>query len=237
MIIGLSGHIKSGKSTAATIIKRFVADFEEKYFAYKLKYIAAYLTGDDIINFETQEGKETYLPKWGMTRRKILQNLGTESLRNNFDNDVWIKALFADYKEDPTCGCPLPNWIISDTRFKNEAIAIKELGGKILRINRPFSDIYPDMWNEYLWVHNHAIDWEPQEYDFINWLNDNNGKSDHRELYIKLTHPSEIGLDEYTDFDYTITNTGNLANLENEIKNFLLTQTHFRTKNLIAVTS
>lgn len=237
MIIGLSGHIKSGKSTAASIIKRFVADFEEKYFAYKLKYIAAYLTGDDIKNFETQEGKETFLPEWGMTRRKILQNLGTESLRNNFDNNVWIKALFADYKEDPTCGCPLPNWIISDTRFVNEAIAIKERGGKILRINRPFADIYPNEWSEYVEA-NKRVDTQmsqetlPNEKDFVSWT-----YLKYPDLYAKLSHPSEIGLDDYNEFDYVINNTGNLADLENQIKNFFLTQTHFRTRNLTAVTA
>lgn len=222
MIIGLSGHIKSGKSTAALFITKYKPSFQEKYFAFKLKFIAAYLTGEDQMNFETQKGKEGFLEEWGMTRREMLQKLGTESLRNNFHNQVWIKALFADYKENPDCGCPLPDWIISDTRFINEANAIKERGGKILRINRPFSDIYQDMWNDYLYIHNHAHDFEPQEYDFVNWLNDD-GDPEKLDLYKKITHPSEIGLDEYGDFDYVINNTGSVEQFETEIQKFLST--------------
>jgi len=229
MLIGLSGHIKSGKSTAAALIRKFDPSFEERYFAYKLKFIAAYLTGQDQTLFETQEGKEGFLEDWGMTRRKMLQQLGTESLRDHFHHDVWIKALFADYKDNPQCGCPFPNWIISDTRFPNEANAIKERGGKILRINRPFSLLYPNEWNEFMKLFDETKivgylptlkerGYEPNEKNFIKWLS-----IDNQDLYNKLNHPSEIGLDDYTEFDYIINNTGTELELQSEIQNFLTT--------------
>lgn len=48
-----------------------------------------------------------------------------------------------------------PNWIITDTRFINEAIAIKNAGGIVIRIDRPgvkpinnhSSEIELDNWN------------------------------------------------------------------------------------------
>lgn len=206
MIIGLSGHIKSGKSTAATLIKKYDSSFQEKYFAYKLKYIAAYLTGENIRDFETQEGKEGYLEEWGMTRRKILQQLGTESLRNHFHNQVWVKALFADIK-------PTDNVIISDTRFSNEADEIKQRGGKILRINRPFSLIYPEVWNTF--ISKMRYDGDKNEKVFTYWLNQHDN-----DLYNKITHPSEIGLDDYADFDYVIDNDGTIEEFEKKIQIF-----------------
>lgn len=234
MIIGLSGHIKSGKTTAANLIKE-TKIFDEKYFAFKLKFIAAFLTGDDIKNFETQEGKEGFLPEWGMTRRKMLQMLGTESLRNNFHDQVWIKALFADYKpqckgycarmkqaDDPSCTCEqdcdcMPNWIISDVRFKNEADAIKERGGIIIRINRPFSNIYPIQWSQYTQLYGgKKNNFYGSDKGFMTWAFNN----DH-ELFSKISHPSEIGLDDYPDFDLIIDNTKSVQEYEQQLHDFL----------------
>jgi len=241
MIIGLSGHIKSGKSTAATFIKENFP-FVEKYFAYKLKLIASILTGDDIKLFETQEGKEGMLEDWGMTRRKMLQQLGTESLRNHFHDEVWIKSLFADYK--PTydgetlaraAGFSLrteelyPNWIVSDVRFSNEADAIKKMGGLLIRINRPFSLIYPEIWAEYLkskeYIAIHLGDStysRPSEGDFVTWLTI--GERANLDLHHKLIHPSETGLDGYNEFDLVIDNTGSVVDLQQQLSEFLTSQ-------------
>ena len=72
--------------------------------------------------------------------REFLQALGTECMRNTLSDNIWVAALMADYKhvdynddEQPS----LPNWIITDVRFPNEAEAIKARGGIILRVNRP----------------------------------------------------------------------------------------------------
>lgn len=131
------------------------SDWEIKKFAGKLKDIASHLTGIDIEDFEDQEFKKTNLgPEWDcnpwgkvgtmhkqpMTIRDFLQRLGTDSLRNNLHPNVWVNALFADYKpvdynddEQPR----LPNWIITDVRFPNEAKAIKDKGGIVIRVDRP----------------------------------------------------------------------------------------------------
>jgi len=136
-------------------------------FAGKLKDIASHLTGIDIEKFEDQEFKKTLLgPEWGtvehnplnnipvfedvqfnslMSVRDFLQKLGTDALRNGLHDNVWVNALMADYKGtdlgewkgEKVYSENLPNWIITDTRFPNEAKAIKDKGGFIIRIDRP----------------------------------------------------------------------------------------------------
>jgi hypothetical protein len=83
-----------------------------------------------------------------MTVREFLQKLGTDGLRDGLHGNVWVNALFADYT-------PTHNWIITDVRFPNEAKAIKDRGGIIIRVDRPFvkpinnhsSEIALDEWN------------------------------------------------------------------------------------------
>jgi hypothetical protein len=129
-------------------------------FAGKLKDIASHLTGIDREKFEDQEFKKTELgPEWNvpatislvdgvvklndykpMTVRDLLQKLGTEGMRIGLHTNTWVNALFADYKlieyGDDEQG-HYPNWIVTDTRFINEAEAIKEKGGIIIRVERP----------------------------------------------------------------------------------------------------
>ena len=80
--------------------------------------------------FENQQFKTKYLPGWDMTVREFLQRVGTEGIRNGVHEDAWVNALFSDYYNQD-------QWIITDCRFPNEANAIKDRGGKIVRIVRP----------------------------------------------------------------------------------------------------
>lgn len=166
MIIGVNGYSGSGKDTVGAIIQylncrnvgnnpieKVCANYEEhewwlyeqsnweiRKFAGKLKDIASHLTGINVEDFEDQEFKKTNLSRewWTtcdegyqpMTVRDFLQKLGTDALRNGLHPNVWVNALIADYDEDS-------NWIITDTRFPNEAKAIKEKDGIIIRIDRP----------------------------------------------------------------------------------------------------
>jgi hypothetical protein len=160
MIIGINGYSGSGKDTVGNIIQRLTAKesygylektWEIKKFAGKLKTIASMITGIPEFKFEDQEFKKTDLgPEWGMTARDFLQKLGTEALRDGLHPNAWVNALMADYKlaankfirltedglEEWEEG-KLPNWIITDVRFPNEAQAIKNLDGIIIRIDRP----------------------------------------------------------------------------------------------------
>ena len=123
-----------------------LSGWEVRKFAGKLKDIASHLTGIDIEDFEDQDFKKTNLGRewwttcdegWQpMTVRDFLQKLGTDAMRNGLHDNVWVNALMADYKPDEDGD--LPNWVITDTRFPNEAKAIKDKGGIIIRIDRPF---------------------------------------------------------------------------------------------------
>jgi len=131
--------------------------WEVKKWAGKLKLIASILTGINENKFEDQEFKKTDLShQWSspisgedwkdgkpvkvpMTVRDFLQKLGTDAIRNGLHTNAWVNALMADYKkidynddEQPE----YPNWIITDTRFPNEAQAIKDAGGIVIRVDR-----------------------------------------------------------------------------------------------------
>jgi hypothetical protein len=138
------------------------SEWEIRKFAGKLKDIAEHLTGIPLEKFEDQEFKKTLLgPEWGtvehnplnnipvfedvqfnslMSVRDFLQKLGTDALRMGLHDNVWVNALMADYKlieyGDDEQG-HYPNWVVTDTRFPNEAKAIKDNGGVIIRIDRP----------------------------------------------------------------------------------------------------
>ena len=79
-----------------------------------------------------------------MTIRQFLQELGTDACRKGLHSNVWVNALMADYKPTQEMNkagffvdASMPNWVITDTRFPNEAKAIKDKGGIVIRIDRP----------------------------------------------------------------------------------------------------
>lgn len=132
------------------------------------------------------------------TYRELLQYLGTNLLRNQLHEDVWINALMSKYKpkicsgvthcalagkpEIPCNLCPeYPNWIITDVRFPNELKAIKDKDGISIRVNR-------------------------EDITGQNKLN---------------PHNSETALDDYL-FDYTIDNYGTIEQLKEKVKVILI---------------
>ena len=176
MIIGINGKIGAGKDTVGTIIQGLLLTNKNqssdiKQFAGKLKQIASILTGIPVKKFEDQEFKKNYLDsEWGtvqdiplnsippfadikfntlMTVREFLQKLGTEAMRDNLHTNVWVNALFADYKakwvptgdaieeDEVSLKKKYPNWIITDMRFENELEAVVKKGGITIRVVRP----------------------------------------------------------------------------------------------------
>ena len=153
MIIGINGYAGSGKDTVGEIIKmqQPKENWEIKKFAGKLKEVASIILGIPKTMFEDQEFKKKTLPQmWSdhglpMTVRDFLQRLGTDALRQGLHPNTWVNALMMDYIEQVVNvmndeGYQLedryPNWIITDCRFPNEARAIKNEGGVIVRVNR-----------------------------------------------------------------------------------------------------
>lgn len=135
-----------------------------KKFSGALKKVASILTGISVDKFEDQEFKDSHLgPEWYlevetptdlvsndvkfmkmMSVRELLQKLGTDAIRNGLHPNAWVNAAMANYKPSiygyDGNGSPvaeLPHWIFTDCRFPNEAQAIKDKGGVIIRVDRP----------------------------------------------------------------------------------------------------
>ena len=162
MIIGINGKIGSGKDTVGKIIQYLQchntgeitiqdvmsnpehewwleeqSKFEIKKFAGKLKEIGSILSGIVADQFEDQEFKKLYMGvDWGMTYREFLQKLGTEAMREGLHTNVWVNALFADYKPPKMSQYNPSNWIITDMRFPNELEAVEERKGITIRVVR-----------------------------------------------------------------------------------------------------
>lgn len=138
MIIALSGYAKSGKDEVAKYILDLDPTFEIRKFSAKLKQFASMLTGVPEFMFEDQTFKNTSLGRqwWTinedgvvpMTVRDMLQKLGTDAIRDGLHPDAWVNALMAEYRWQ--------NWVITDCRFPNEAKAVKDNGGVVIRIER-----------------------------------------------------------------------------------------------------
>lgn len=128
MIIGLSGKAGAGKDTVgACLVQQH--GFKQDAFARRLKDAANAIFG---LSYDQLYGdlKEVVDPHWGAAPREILQKLGTECLRNGYDENVWVWALRRGLKEGG-------HYVITDVRFPNEADAIRTWGGVIWRVERP----------------------------------------------------------------------------------------------------
>jgi len=142
MLIGLVGFAGSGKGTVAQSLHRDL-DYTIDSFAKPIKDASALifgwdrklLEGDTRVSRRWREqpdkfwSKEFDDPKF--TPRKAMQRLGTEACRNNIGNSIWVASLVKRWQD-----AGQPNTVVADCRFPNEIEAIRDLGGKILRIKR-----------------------------------------------------------------------------------------------------
>ena len=169
-------------------------EFKEKELGKEWSKELWYCVADDgsYVPYEQNLHEHKVVDIVKLTPRKLLQLLGTEAGRQIIHPNIWVNALFADYKgkylsatddmKNPVEMC-FPNWIITDVRFPNEVQAIKDRGGIVIRVNR----------------------------------HDENGMP-HKTLN---NHSSETALDNY-NFDYVIENEGSIEELVQKIKQLKL---------------
>jgi hypothetical protein len=134
MIIGLAGKKQSGKSTVANYLID-VFDFHEISWAYPLKeVIGRQLFGlpDEVLYGDSPKREEIH-PTWGMSGRQILQKVGTDLFRNNFDENFWVKVGLSRIMEQQA---RKNHVVVSDCRFPNELEAIKQFGGFTCKIQK-----------------------------------------------------------------------------------------------------
>lgn len=141
---------------------------------------------------------------WKFTIRQLLQEIGTDAMRNVVHPNVWVNALMADYKEfipgkilsnkgrvDLIYRKEESNWCITDMRFPNELEAVKAKGGITIRVNRVPTVII----------------------DGIKYFANTDGLPEHE---------SETALDD-AKFDYVIDNNGSIEDLIVKVKQILIT--------------
>jgi hypothetical protein len=148
-LVGLIGYKRSGKDTfAAGLVE---VGFQRVAFADPLRealYRQNPIVGDyslpndwalrqrrvqDVVDAIGWEGAKEYVHEI----RAQLQRLGTDAIRH-LDNEFWLRIACQNF-DDRTTGV-----VVTDCRFPNEADAIRERGGTIVRVVRPGFDPEPD---------------------------------------------------------------------------------------------
>jgi hypothetical protein len=114
-------------------------DSENCEVGEELHYFATKEEAEEFASRKTVEGydyeAEAFVEdKEILTPRQLLQQLGTEVGRQ-IHPSAWVNALFVDYTSKNH-----NKWIISDVRFPDEAQAIKDRGGSLIKVNRDTDD-------------------------------------------------------------------------------------------------
>lgn len=205
MIIGICGLIGSGKGTVADILVE--QGFTKVSFADKLKDGVATIFGWDraLLEGDTDESREWreqaddfWTKETGriITPRIVLQEFGTECMREGFDNGVWVSLLKKYLLDNPGY------YVVPDVRFRNEQNMIRDLGGEIWQVKR-----------------GEDPDW------FAKAIFDNNNPETSNLMIDVNVHESEYKwIDVNTKFDSIIRNEGTIGELQasvlHEITNF-----------------
>lgn len=136
-LIGVSGYARSGKDEAAqALVNRGWrrAAFADKLrdFLYAMdpvipgQYGAGHLRLRRLVDSAGWDYAKVAYPEV----RALHNRAGTEAGRGILGADVWVDALFREHGDAPAL-------VISDVRFPNEAQAIADRGGVLIRIERP----------------------------------------------------------------------------------------------------
>ena len=177
LILGLGHKRRRGKDTAAHMLKEIMladggfAVPQIDAFARSLKLGIGKgvfsLTDEQLYGDVKKKEVDQF---WGLTPRDILQRAGTEAMRNEFGEDIWLRTILRRIQDTHD------SIIITDVRFPNEAEALKREGGFLVRIDRdiPFD---PE-------VDLHASEIALDEYDEWSTVIDNNGSL--ADLHVKL---------------------------------------------------
>lgn len=203
-IIGVVGFLGSGKGTVGDILADKY-NFKKMAFADSLKDAVSAIFGwpRHLLEGDTKESREFREkedPYWtsrmgrSITPRIVLQQVGSECMRDVFGEDIWISSLLSKITAIMNTYTDTPI-VITDCRFPNEIQQIQRLGGKVVRVVRgPEPEWYKDAQlankdpNNY-WrlmdqrgVHISEYAWIGQEFDYVI---DNN--SDINQLEIEVT--------------------------------------------------
>lgn len=195
-IIGVCGFIGSGKSTVAKIIETRHGYFSIS-FASVLKDICSALFSWDreMLEGDTETSRmcRDEVDEWWANKLNIpqfsprfaLQHIGTEVLRDHFNENIWLFAAEREIiKHDRV--------VISDVRFPNEIDMIRSYDGLLLRVVRgPEPDWYETARNDpskmiekYPKIHYSEYAWTNTEFDSV--INNNDTHTELRHNIISV---------------------------------------------------
>lgn len=207
-IIGVVGFLGSGKNT----VGNFLIDqlgYNRDSFAGPLKDAVSVVFGwpRDLLEGETKESREwrdrpdewweqrldwtnhklNYMHR-RFTPRLALQLWGTDVLRTNFFDALWIASLEYRLKDNDRV-------VVTDCRFPNEIETIRKMGGKVIRVKRGPE---PEWWDTAIAANSDTFLHAPECAKELDALG------------IHISEWAWIG----QQFDATITNDGTLEELE-----------------------
>lgn len=138
MIIGLHGYARSGKDSLAEVLikeqgfRRIAFADNIRNSVYRLNPIVEWVDQKNPVSIQTlvdKIGWEDAKINYPEVRR-LLQVFGTEVGRELFDENIWVSLALNGVD-------PSENIVITDMRFINEAIAVQNANGLLVKINRP----------------------------------------------------------------------------------------------------
>lgn len=138
LIIGITGKIGSGKTTLANYLVE-QHGYKEYSMAGPLKEIGRIFGFSQEQLYGTQEQKLEVHEYWGVSSRQFLQKVGTELFRDQLPRvlpemklvgTVWVDLFRLKCQQEPDL------YVVSDVRFLDEAKAIKDMDGIIIRCVR-----------------------------------------------------------------------------------------------------
>jgi hypothetical protein len=162
-VLGLSGWARSGKDTIADYLVD-VEGYTKVSFAQPMKE-AMYrlnprITVNEVVNTALRVGIDVYgwdgLKERSPDIRGLLQRFGTEVGREMFGENFWVDYALNSIEDGSKV-------VFSDVRFPNEADAIRQLGGKVYRVERQ------GVWAANEHISEHALD----NYKFDGTINNN----------------------------------------------------------------
>jgi len=170
MIIGICGLIGSGKGTVSDHLVNTYG-FEKISFADKLKDAVSELFGWDRQLLEgdssdSREWREIEDPFWTsetgriITPRLVLQEFGTDCMRNGFYDGIWVSMVKQKIINNPNT-----EFVIPDVRFRNEQNVIRELGGEVWQVKRGAD---PEWFSEYQQLGVEPKEVHPSEWAWAN---------------------------------------------------------------------
>ncbi len=206
MIVGVMGLIGAGKDTVSDIFVR-EHGFEKISFADSVKDVVSTVFDWDREMMEgatpeSREFRDAVDQDWSdmlgvemFSPRKAMQMVGTDTFRNHFNNNIWVYNTMRRASK-------YENTVISDVRFVNEANAILDAGGVLIRVfgsKTPSwydvaqmaaeGDEISEMYMESHYPHVHRSEWDCAAVE-ANYVIENTGTKDDLNSVVLEVHES-----------------------------------------------